>query len=305
MKNVPFRTRFWHFIKLTRGVFLLGGFMLYALGAAAAARSGFAINGPAYLLGQLVVTSIQLAAHYSNEYYDREVDRLAAENRTWFSGGSGMLATGIISPFVVRIAAYTCAAVALVTGLLAGIRSPWMFAIVALSLPGSWFYSAPPFTLMSSGWGELTTSLIVAVGVPAAGYIMQAGFPYLELWQVCLPLVLLHAAMLIGFEIPDCSVDGSVGKQTLTVRLGLPRATRLAYGLIVCAYLFLAVLSPSAGFPVRWMFWTLPLAIVQMLLLRRAVRAPTRTGYFLLTASSASLFMLTALLALLGMLFAG
>ncbi|TLM99576.1 hypothetical protein FDZ74_17810, partial [bacterium] len=205
-------------------MFLLGGFLLYALGAAAAARAGFAIHWPAYLLGQLVVTSIQLSAHYANEYYDREVDRLAAQNRTWFSGGSGILPTGVISPAAVRTAAFLCAELAVGGGVLAGIHSPWMFAIVALSLPGSWFYSAPPLTLMSSGWGELTTSLIVVVGVPLAGYVMQAGPPPAQFWPVCLPLLLLHGAMLMAFEIPDFDVDRSLGKRTLTVRLGLPRA---------------------------------------------------------------------------------
>ncbi|GAP12636.1 1,4-dihydroxy-2-naphthoate octaprenyltransferase [Longilinea arvoryzae] len=305
MQASTFRSRIWDFIRLTRVVFLFGGFLLYALGAATAARAGLAILWPAYLLGQIVVTSIQLSAHYGNEYYDREVDRLAAQNRTWFSGGSGMLATGSLSPSTVRVAAYACVAVALATGILAGIRSPWMFAIVALSLAGSWFYSAPPLTLMSSGWGELTTSLIVAVGVPLAGYLMQAGLLPAQFWPVYLPLLLLHGAMLIAFEIPDFSVDRSLGKKTLTVRLGPPRAAGLAGGLIVCAYLLLAILALSPANPGRWMVWTLPLAIIQMLLLRRAARAPTRIDHFLLTAGGACLFTLTALLALLGMLFAG
>ncbi len=305
MQTATFRGRIWSFIRLTRVVFLLGGFLLYALGAAAAARAGLAIHWPAYLLGQIVVTSIQLSAHYANEYYDREVDRLAAHNRTWFSGGSGILPTGAISPAAVRTAAFVCAALAVVSGVLAGIHSPWMFAIVALSLPGSWFYSAPPLTLMSSGWGELTTSLIVVVGVPLAGYVMQAGPPPAQFWPVCLPLLLLHGAMLIAFEIPDFNVDRSLGKRTLTVRLGPPRAAGLAGGLIACACLSLVVLARSTGAPARWMLWTLPLAIIQMLLLRRAVQSPTRLGYFLLTTGGVSLFSLAALLALLGTVFAG
>lgn len=68
--------------------------MLYALGAAAAVQMGITINWAVYLLGQVVVTSIQLMGQYLNEYYDKEVDRLTANNRTWFSGGSGALSAG-------------------------------------------------------------------------------------------------------------------------------------------------------------------------------------------------------------------
>ena len=67
-----------------RIVFLLGGFLLYTLGTAAAAQMENAVNWVAYLLGQVVVLSIQLMAHYLNEYYDLEVDRQTGDNRTWF-----------------------------------------------------------------------------------------------------------------------------------------------------------------------------------------------------------------------------
>ena len=65
---------------------------------------------------------------------------------------------------------------------------------------------------MSSGWGELTISVIVALLVPLAGYCMQGGFPPGELWLVSVPLVLVHTAMLISFEFPDRVEDLSVGR---------------------------------------------------------------------------------------------
>ena len=92
---------------------MLGGFLLYALGAAAAVQMGITINWAVYLLGQVVVTSIQLMGQYLNEYYDIEVDRLMANNRTWFSGGSGVLSAGGISPSAVLAAVRICVVVAL------------------------------------------------------------------------------------------------------------------------------------------------------------------------------------------------
>jgi 1,4-dihydroxy-2-naphthoate polyprenyltransferase len=281
----------------------LGGFLLYALGATAVIQVGITINWAAYLLGQVVVTSIQLMAQYLNEYYDRKVDSLAAENRTWFSGGSGVLSADGISPATVLVAARICGVVALLTGILASILSAWMIPIILLSLSGSWFYSSPPFTLMSSGWGELTTSVIVALLVPLAGYCLQGGFPPVELWLVCVPLVLVHISMLISFEFPDSAADLSIGKNTLTVRLGRQGAARVVTALIGFAFLFLAVQGIFSKFPGQWMGWTIPLAIWQIVFIHRIIRSPTRTNYYLLTTGGLALFVLMALLALLEFVF--
>ncbi len=282
---------------------MLGGFLLYALGAAAAARMGVAINWVAYLAGQVVVTSIQLMAQYLNEYYDQEVDRLTASNRTWFSGGSGILSAGGISPGVVLAAVRISALSAVLSGFLASIQSPWMIPIVLLSLLGSWFYSTPPISLVSSGWGELSTSLIVALLVPLAGYCMQGGFPHGELWLVSIPLVLVHAAMLISFEFPDRAADLSVGKKTLAVRLGLRGAAWVVTALIAFAYLFLAFLALFSKYPVQWMGWTAPLAIWQMILVHRVIHSPTRTYYLLVTTGGVALFALLSLMTLGGIVF--
>jgi 1,4-dihydroxy-2-naphthoate octaprenyltransferase len=278
--------------------------LLYALGAAAAVQMGITLNWAVYLLGQVVVTSIQLMAQYLNEYYDMEVDRLAADNRTWFSGGSGILAAGEIPPAAVLAAAHICAVVALLTGILASILSVWMIPIIIFSLLGSWFYSSPPLSLMSSGWGELTTSVIVALLVPLAGYCMQGSFPPGELWLVGVPLVLVHTAMLISFEFPDRAADLSVGKKTLTVRLGLQGAAWVVTALIGFSILFLFVQGLFLKYPGQRMGWTVPLAIWQMVLIHRVIHSPTRTNYYLLTTGGVALFVLMALLALLGFVFA-
>ena len=275
---------------------------MFALGAAAASQKGYRLDWAAYLLGQLAVTSTQLMAHYLNEYYDQEVDRLAAANRTWFSGGSGILSEGVLSPAAVLTAARICAGFALLLGLLASFVSAWMIPIIALSLLGSWYYSAPPISLMSSGWGELSTSLIVALLVPLAGYCMQGGFPPGGLWLLCVPLVLVHTAMIVTFEFPDYSADRSAGKRTLTVRLGPQRAAWVVTGLIAAAYLFLAVQAFFAQ-SVPWTLWTFPLAMGQFIQIHRIVRSSTRVRYHFLTAGGVGLFGLMAILTLAGYVF--
>ena len=215
--------------------------------------------------------------------YDREVDRLAADNRTWFSGGSGILPAGGVSPSVVLAAARICAGVAVLSGILASFLSPWMIPIVILSFLGSWFYSSPPVSLMSSGWGELTTSIIVALLVPLAGYCMQGVFPPGEFWLVCLPLVLVHTAMMISFEFPDRATDLSAGKRTLTVRLGFQNAAWVVTALIGFAFLFLSTLTLVSKYPGQWMGLAFPLAIWQIVQIHRVISSPTRTRFHWLT----------------------
>src|SRR5687768_6611578 len=67
------------FVRLGRPQFLVGGFLLYGLGAAAARAAAGAGSGSfdvaAYALGQGAVTSIQLMTHYANDYFDLAADR--------------------------------------------------------------------------------------------------------------------------------------------------------------------------------------------------------------------------------------
>jgi len=68
--------KFASFIRLSRPIFLVGGIVMYALGALVARYEGFAIGLPVYVLGQIAVTSTQLMGHYLNEYWDVEYGRI-------------------------------------------------------------------------------------------------------------------------------------------------------------------------------------------------------------------------------------
>ena len=92
------------FLRLSRPLFLLGGVLLYALGALIARYQGAALDWGVYGSGQLAVTALQLMTHYLNEYWDVEADRLN-HNRTPFSGGSGVLVRGELT----RKTAFTAA----------------------------------------------------------------------------------------------------------------------------------------------------------------------------------------------------
>jgi len=286
--------RLWAFVKLGRPQFLVGGFVLYGLGAALGAAGGAGVDWGRYAWGQLAVTLTQLMTHYANDYFDLEAD-LANATPTRWSGGSRILPGGALPPRVALAAALVLGAAALVVALAlraraagAPLATPIALAMIALA----WSYSAPPLKLHSRGLGELTTAVVVTLLTPLLGYHLQAGVlrPVL-LWAV-LPLCGLQFAMLLAIELPDAEGDAAGGKRTLVVRHGAAFGARLYAAVVAGSFLWLpfavwagvprsvagaaALLSPVAAWqatrmargafrePRRWeslAFWSVALLI--------------------------------------------
>ncbi len=219
------------FARLTRPIFLVGGALLYGLGAATAVAGGARFRPGRYLLGQALVTAVQLATQYANEYFDLEADR-AATARTWLSGGSGVLPAGELDPRVALRASLTAAASAVMLGAVTVVVEPVVAAIAMVALLGGWHYSAPPARLVGSGWGEVVASLIVAVLTPLAGSLMTSGTAGVELAWLTAVLFTAHLGMLVALHLPDVAGDAAAGKRTLVVRVGPRRARWLVPGLL-------------------------------------------------------------------------
>jgi 1,4-dihydroxy-2-naphthoate polyprenyltransferase len=240
------------FVKLGRPLFLGGGFVLYGLGAALAAYAGAVVDVRRYAWGQLAVTAIQLATHYSNDYFDVLADR-ANRTPTRWSGGSRVLVEGALPPRVALVTALALTVLAL--GVAARFEmgpfprplAPLLLLMTALA----WSYSAPPLRLCARGLGELTTALVVTFLVPLLGFLMQMGVARKLLPLAVLPLCAFQFAMLLAIEFPDAVGDAATGKRTLVVRLGGAWAARLYVLVIAAAYLTLP-LWVSLGLPPRF-----------------------------------------------------
>jgi 1,4-dihydroxy-2-naphthoate polyprenyltransferase len=238
------------FIKLGRPHFLVGGFVLYGLGAALAVVAGAALAPVRYLLGQAVVTATQLGTHYANDYFDLAADRANATPTRW-SGGSRVLPGGALDPRLALVAAVALygAAVGAALALAASVSGPAAVLAIALAMITlAWAYSAPPLRLCARGLGEAATAAVVTVLVPLFAYRLQAGAfgPAIGL-AVVVPAA-LQFAMLLAIEFPDAAGDAAVGKRTLVVRLGAPAAARL-YATVTIAAFGVLPLAALAGLP--------------------------------------------------------
>jgi 1,4-dihydroxy-2-naphthoate octaprenyltransferase len=251
--------RFLAFIKLGRPKFLVGGFVLYGLGAALAVRSGAALavqrggtfDLGRFIWGQLVVTAAQLMTHYANDYFDLAADR-ANRTPTQFSGGSRVLVGQVLRPVVALRAARVLALIAGGAALVVarrgggGIVLPIAIAMIGLA----WGYSAPPLRLCARGLGEVTTALVVTLLVPLFGYVLQAGAPAAPIFLAAALPCALQFAMLLAIEFPDAAGDGETGKRTLVVRMGAAAAARLYAAITIGAFGVLPLLA-YLGLPAR------------------------------------------------------
>jgi 1,4-dihydroxy-2-naphthoate octaprenyltransferase len=283
-------------------MFLGGAVLLYLLGAALAWTQGVAVNWVHLLLGQLLVTAVQLTTHYANEYYDYEVDAAIGSARTPFSGGSGVLVSGQLDRAVALHATHLCLVLAISIIIVCGLTSPLMWIIGTLGLLGGYFYSAPPLRLEASGWGELNTAILTALLVPLTGFVLQANRFDPIVLIVCGPFVLIYIAMILTFEFPDYPADKAIGKRTITVRIGLQRAAWLHNVLLIGGLALMFVTAPN-----NLMLWlVVPLAVWQIAGV--VWRARIRSGWqrpALLSGGAVLLAGLVPALWLLQLLFGG
>ena len=263
------------FLKLSRPLFLIGGVLNYFLGLGIANYLGVTLDWAVVTLGQLWVTSLQLATHYLNEYFDFPHDA-KNKNRTPFTGGSGVLGQeeGKLRPQVALIAAYCALTVtALATFVLARLGSvnPLVLTIMFIATLGAIFYSIPPVRLSISGFGELTTSILLANLVPAFAFALQHGSLHRLLAMSTFPLTAFTLASMLNLEFPDYASDMKAEKRTLFVRLGWQNAIRVHHIFVACGYL-LFIASWLAGLQLEIAILpllTLPLALLQIWYMNR------------------------------------
>jgi 1,4-dihydroxy-2-naphthoate polyprenyltransferase len=281
------------FIRLTRPLFLLGAILLYVLGAGIAHYLGTILDWGLFWIGLVWVLLLQLSAHYLNEYFDAPFDQ-ENENRTPFSGGSGALGPGKLPRRTALIAALTV--LTFLASLTVLMMSRWRIpalstSIMGLAFLGAFFYSVPPVALERSGYGELTTSFLVAFLLPGYAFSLQTGEFHRLVAMTGFPLVTLHLAMMVSFEFPDYFSDVKHGKHTLLARIGWQNGILLHNILVLTAFLLvgLALTFKMPVFAALPAFLSLPLGLLQIWQYRR-LYVGSKPNWTALTLNGLALF---------------
>ncbi len=293
-------------LHLSRPHFLLGGFLLFGLGAAIATYLGKPVDWGLYILGQLLVTSIQLMAQAMHTFFDGTREQ-EVTFRSLFGGDRKALepehlpyTVALISAIVTLTISATLAALLLVVKNVSFVT--WAFMLMGFI--AAFFYSTPPVRLITSGFGEIIATIVVASFVPIISFTLQTGELHRLLLMSTIPLAALLFAAFIAFEFRDYASDLKRNQQTLMVRLGWETAMKL-HNLAILFAIISFLTAYVIGLPDRVALGALisfPLAIAQIWQLNR-IKAGLPPRWRTFTLSALALFAMTAYLELMGYIF--
>lgn len=249
--------------RMARPQMIAAGLLVYALGVIMGVRSAGAVDWPAMGAGLIALLGANLCAHFADEFADHDTDALS--RRTWFSGGSGVLPSGLVPPEFALRAAWVAAGCALMTSVVftaSGLLSPAALGVILIGLAGGWCYSMPPLALERRGLGEATNAALGAMLIPLLGFATQRNTLTPEAVAGLLPVFTITLVNLLGVHWADRHADAAVGKRTLAVMLGanVRHVHRLLTALtyVLTWALAGAVLPPNVAFAIAL---TLPISL--------------------------------------------
>jgi 1,4-dihydroxy-2-naphthoate octaprenyltransferase len=206
-------------VSMGRPLVMVAGLLAFMAGACMSLWSIGQLPWASVISSLAIMVLAILMGHYANEYADFDTDSIT--RRTRFSGGSGVLPSGIVPRAWALYAALACLALtisAVVLCYAARVIGAQVVALVAAGLPLGWFYSMPPLRLERTWAGELVNSFLGYLML-LMGYVPAAGFDALAL-VMGVPVFLAILINLLGVHHPDMEADRAVGKMTMAVALG-------------------------------------------------------------------------------------
>jgi 1,4-dihydroxy-2-naphthoate polyprenyltransferase len=198
-----------------------GGALAFLLGALLANVAGGSFDFMRVGLVYLVVFLGDLSTHYSNDYFDVEVDQLG-ERRKFFSGSRILVSYPNLRFLAKSVSVSLLVLSDVVAALLVvffGLPAELLVIAVGANFLG-WFYSAPPMRLISRGLGEIVVAVVAGLVIPAVGYLAVCGsFDWLFAF-FAVPFVLYGLMLSLSLGVPDRELDLKSGKRNFAVRRG-------------------------------------------------------------------------------------
>ena len=239
--------------------FLLLSVMLVLIGGAVALDDG-TFHGLRFALAMIGVTLAHVAVNLFNELSDHRTGIDQKTQRTPFSGGSGTLQAGHLTPRRVLYVALAILAVAFAIGVYLTLKSGWPLMILILAGGIATVF----YTSHLARWmiGELVAGICLGTFVVLGTYYAQAGTLTAPVIWLSVPPGILTALLLLLNEFPDLEADRSGGRRHLVIMLGRPGAAVVYSVSLAAVYLMLIVGVIAGWFPttVLLALATLPLA---------------------------------------------
>lgn len=231
----------------TRPQFLIISVMQVLLGTAVAWYHGYFS-----LLYCLLALIGLLLAHISvntlNDYFDYKSGIDLGVKRTPFSGGSGVLSAGLLTPASVGRFGLICFLLAIPIGIYFVILKGWL--LVPILVGGAVCVLLYTTHLTRWGLGEIACGLGLGTMPILGAYFVQTGTYTWEVVVAAIPSgILLYDGLLLN-EFPDVEADKEAGKKTLPIVMGRKRASLLYSVSIIAMYVWIAAWSIAGLMPI-------------------------------------------------------
>lgn len=176
-----------------------------------------------YLFLAMLLASvlIQMATNLFNDYFDfkKGIDNPDSVGKTT------ALITGDVSPRLILVLALSFVSVAGILGLYIIIKSSWIIALIGgISILVGFFYSAGPYPISASPFGEIFSGFFMGTVIIGISYFIQTGIYGMDIFFVSLPFAILIGAILTANNIRDLEEDTVGGRRTLAIILGKEKA---------------------------------------------------------------------------------
>jgi 1,4-dihydroxy-2-naphthoate octaprenyltransferase len=275
------RGRFEVWWKAFRFHYTSASFMPGILGGMIAWTADGKFHAGYFLLVMLGLILNHMALNMTDDYYDFRhlVDVFATDEKNPYTGGSGLLSSGLIEPQKMRQVFIAFYLIAIGIGVFLGVmRGPFILLLLAVGFFCAYFYTAPPIRFGYRGFGELAQLLCFGPGIGVGSYFVQAQRISWEAFWGTLPFGFMLFAMITINEIPDYFEDRRGGKLNLVARFGREAGVRLFMASVLSAYAVIFVGVVLGRIPVLGLvsFLTLPLAYKTITLLRVYYQEPMK-----------------------------
>ncbi len=233
-----------------------------------------------FLLVMLGLILNHLALNMTDDYYDfRHLVDVFDSHGNPYSGGSGTLSKGLISPAQMRNVFASFYIIAIGIGIFLGIlRGTFVLFLIAFGFFCAFFYTAPPIRFGYRGLGEIAQLLCFGPGIGLGAYYVQTQRLSWEAFWGTLPFGIMLFSMITINEIPDYLEDRKAGKLNLVARLGRETGVWLFAVSLLSAYGAIIVGVILGKIPLLGLIslLTLPIAYKTISILKKYYQEPVK-----------------------------
>jgi len=253
---------------MSRPPFHSVGVLPFLLGALLAYRMYGVFHVAVFVWGIIAVILIMLSTYYNGEYSDIVEDRLLTPmGRSIFHGGSGIVATDMLSDIYAKKAGYVTLILAVLIGLIIQFyykTGPLTIPLGIVGILSGFFYSKMPLRWVAKGIGEILIGICYGwLPVAVSFYIQHGTIDSIVHW-VSVPIACTIFNVILINEFPDYHADLIAKKNHLVIRLGKEKAAYLY--IVVAAIAWVAyLLSIQQGIPPIALIVYSPIFIVSLI----------------------------------------